>query len=365
MASASKEVTDQPPSRGASLLSIFEGAIARRDILDSDPAKLLVTVDTEEAFDWSKPYSRSETNVEHVKHQGLAQRIFERFGVKPIYIIDYPVATQESGYRLLREWQQDGRCEIGAHLHPWVNPPFEEEISARNSYPGNLAPGLERAKLARLVDQIEQNFGKRPQFYRAGRYGIGPSTGAILEELGFKFDSSVVPRTDFSHDHGPDFADFDTSPFWFGPQRRVLEIPLTAGWCGLLRDRGPQLWPVVHGAWAMRLHVPGIFARSGLLERIRLTPEGNSFAELKRLTDVLFRAGVRLFNFTYHSPSLESGNTPYVRNSGELRRFLGIIESYCDYFFGAFGGTACSLNAIWHSATPADFRLSAFDKQRN
>jgi len=350
MASASDPETGRPTPHAATLLSVLDGAVARCDLLDSGPPKLLVVVDTEEAFDWSKPHSRSETNVEHVKYQSLAQRIFERFGVKPIYVVDYPVATQESGYRLLREWQEDGRCEIGAHLHPWVNPPFEEEVTVRNSYPGNLAPGLERAKLARLVDQIEQNFGKRPIFYRAGRYGIGPATAATLEDIGFRFDSSVVPRTDFSHDHGPDFGDFDTNPFWFGPQRRVLEIPLTAGWCGLMRDQGRHLRPIVHGAWATRLHVPGVFARSGLFERIRLTPEGNSFAELKRLTDTLHRAGVRVFNFTYHSPSLESGNTPYVRSAGELERFLDLIERYCDYFFGALGGTVCSLDAIWHSA---------------
>lgn len=365
MASASEQAVGGLPPHAATRRSILDGAVARCDLLDSGPPKLLVAVDTEEAFDWSKPHSRSETKVEHIQYQVLAQRIFERFGVKPIYVIDYPVAVQESGYRLLREWQDDGRCEIGAHLHPWVNPPFEEEVTVRNSYPGNLARGLERAKLVRLVDQIEQNFGKRPIFYRAGRYGIGPATGAILEELGFRIDSSVVPRTDFSHDHGPDFSDFDTSPFWFGPQRRVLEIPLTAGWCGLLRHHGRQLHPAVFGGWAMRLHVPGIFARSGLLERIRLTPEGNSFAELRRLTDALFTAGLRVFNFTYHSPSLESGNTPYVRSAGELRRFLDVIERYCEYFFGALGGTACSLDDIWYSAKAAGFRSNAFDQQRS
>lgn len=350
MAFVSEQVTRNLPAHAATRRSIFNGPVASCNLLDSGPPKLLVAVDTEEAFDWSKPHSRSETNVEHIKYQVLAQRIFERFGVKPIYVVDYPVATQESGYRLLREWQEAERCEIGAHLHPWVNPPFEEEVTVRNSYPGNLAPGLERAKLTRLVDQVEQNFGKRPIFYRAGRYGIGPATGSILEDLGFQFDSSVVPRTDFSHDHGPDFSDFDTSPFWFGPQRRVLEIPVTAGWCGLLRDHGRHLRPIVHGAWATRLHLPGVFARSGLFERIRLTPEGNSFAELRRLTNALCKAGVRVFNFTYHSPSLESGNTPYVRSAGELRRFLDVIERYCDYFFGALGGTACSLDPIWHSA---------------
>src|SRR5690242_16087063 len=112
---------------------------------------LAVVVDTEEEFDWSKPHSRVETGVDHIKHLTRAQGIFERYGVHPTYVVDFPVASQEAGYRPLREWLDDGRCEIGAHLHPWVNPPFEEEVSTRNSYPGNLPPSLEKAKLARLT----------------------------------------------------------------------------------------------------------------------------------------------------------------------------------------------------------------------
>src|SRR5579863_3484068 len=117
--------------------------------------RLLVVVDTEEEFDWSRPLSRAETRVDHIRHQDRTQRIFERYGIVPTYVVDYPVASQESGFRPLREWRRDGKCRIGAHLHPWVNPPFEEELSPHNSYPGNLSPALEKAKLARLTETIE------------------------------------------------------------------------------------------------------------------------------------------------------------------------------------------------------------------
>ena len=48
--------------------------------------------------------------------------------------------------------------KIGAHLHPWVNPPFVESVSNYNSYPGNLPGALERAKLHKLTSRIEQSF---------------------------------------------------------------------------------------------------------------------------------------------------------------------------------------------------------------
>src|SRR6201981_4182379 len=90
------------------------------------------------------------------------------------------------------------------------------------------------------------------------------------------------------------------------------------------------------------LHVPGILARLGLVERITLTPEGISFEEQRRLTRALLRRGHRVFSFTYHSPSLEPGNTPYVRNQADLRGFLTRIAQSLDFFTGMVGGRAAT-----------------------
>lgn len=299
-----------------------------------------MVVDTEEEFDWGLPYSRAAVGVTHIRHQQRAQAIFDRYGLKPTYVVDYAVASQEAGYRPLREIKDDGRCAIGTHLHPWVNPPFEEEVSVRNSYAGNLPPDLERRKLARLTETIEAHFGTRPTVYRAGRYGLGPATAASLEALGYEIDSSIVPWTDFRADTGPDFRAFDDDPFWFGREARLLELPLTVGWYGLLRRSGPRLQPMVQSKLGLQLHLPGVLSRLGLFERLRLTPEGMGFAEMKRLTDTLLRAGKRLFSLTYHSPSLVAGHTPYVRDEPQLQQFLKTIEQYCEYFFTRCGGRA-------------------------
>ena len=300
--------------------------------------RLIVIVDTEEAFDWTKSHSRSASNVAHIAEQARAQQIYERYHLRPIYVVDYPVATQEIGYRPLREWLEDNRCEVGAHLHPWVNPPFDEELCPRNTYPGNLSPELERAKLSRLTEAVEENFHVRPKVYKAGRYGIGPATDATLDQLGYQVDVSVVPQTDFGAVEGPDFRGIEVDPFWFGPSYRLLEIPLTVGWYGLMRRQGAGLQRLLMTDLGMALHLPGIFARLGLFERIRLTPEGMIFAELKRLTDTMLAMGKRVFCLSYHSPSLVAGNTPYVRDDADRARFLRLIEQYCEYFFGACGG---------------------------
>ena len=33
-------------------------------------------------------------------------------------------------YHVLREYLADGKCDIGAQLHPWVTPPFDSETEA-------------------------------------------------------------------------------------------------------------------------------------------------------------------------------------------------------------------------------------------
>jgi hypothetical protein len=339
------------PSNGSQKSWLMSAAVEsrlRRDLsrLDAGRPRLLVVVDTEEEFDWSKPHSRSEIGVDHMRYQYRAQVILERYGVRPTYVVDYAVASQEAGYRPLREWLADGRCGIGAHLHPWVNPPFDEELSVRNSYPGNLPVELEKAKLLRLTEMIEASFGRRPVVYRAGRYGIGPATGAILDQLGYEIDSSVVPLTSFAHDGGPDFTAFDVDPFWLGPSAHVLEVPLSVAWHGRLKHHGAAIQPWMTSEIAIRLHFPGVFARLGLFERIRLTPEGTCFLELKRLADAMLAAGRRLFVFSYHSPSVVPGNTPYVRDEAELQRFLALIDQFCDYFFVSCRGEASTPHEV-------------------
>lgn len=160
----------------------------------NSPPVLLVVIDTEEEFDWTKPFSRESRGVTSIALQPLAHRIFDGFGITPTYVVDYPVATTPAAYSVLRDVHRQGKCEIGAHLQPWVNPPDEEIITTRNSYPGNLPPELERRKLEMLTAAIEANIGTRPRIYKAGRYGVGPVTARILDELGYDIDLSVVPH---------------------------------------------------------------------------------------------------------------------------------------------------------------------------
>lgn len=313
---------------------------------DARPA-LFVVVDTEEEFDWASPFSRSSTSVGAMRQIGLAHTVLQRYGVRPTYVIDYPIASRPQGYERLIEYVRAGECTIGAHLHPWVNPPFVERLSKRHSYACNLPGQIEVEKLRELTCAIEQNLGVRPVVYKAGRYGFGPSTVSALETLGYAIDVSVQPASDFSPDGGPSFAAFRSTPFWFGSRQSLLEIPCTTGYTGMARRVARPLQAVAQRLAALRL--PGMLARAGVFDRLGLSPEGFTTAEHKRLTRSLLADGVRTFTMTFHSPSLEPGHTPYVRTSQQRDVFLSRIDEYCQFFFGELGGVA---------PTPIEFATS-------
>ena len=309
---------------------------------------MCVVVDTEEEFDWTKPFSRQNVSVASIAAQILAhEQVFDRFGVVPTYVVDWPVATTFSAFSTLKSLMDEGRCEIGTHLHPWVSPPYMEEVNTFHSYAGNLPGELEFKKLSMLTDAISENFKRQPIVFKAGRYGLGQHTSGALQQLGYSVDASVVPHTSFKADGGPDFSDYGNQPYWFGEKESLLlELPVTTGFCGVLRRLGPKLYPHLLTPLAKTLHFGGIFARTGFLERIRLTPEGTDTAANLRLMDTLVRDGVQVITLAYHSPSLVPGKTPYVKTVNDLRHFLNRIAECCDYFQNNLGGIFMSPRQI-------------------
>jgi hypothetical protein len=306
------------------------------------PPMLQVIIDAEEEFDWSAPFDRRNVAVENLAHQEKAQRIFERYGVRPTYVVDYAVASQEQGFAPMRAIMARDTADIGAHLQPWINPPFddaaEERDRVRSSFPGNLPAELEHAKLRMLTEAIERNLGVRPIVYRAGRYGLGPTSFDSLDALGYEVDASVLPRIDLSDKHGPNFTAIGPEPFWFGTGRKRLGIPLSVGFTGFLARHHRMLDPLVNRPLVEAARVKAVASRFGIFDRICLSPEGFTLAEQKRLTRQLLARGQRLFNLSYHSPSLLPGSTPYVRNEDELAQFLERLEAYLVWFAGELGG---------------------------
>jgi glycosyltransferase involved in cell wall biosynthesis len=314
---------------------------------------LITTVDAEEAFDWSAPFDAAAQDVSSMAAQHLAHRVFERHGVRPLYFVDHPVATQDAGRSPLQELMRDGLCEVGAQMHPWVTPPFLEDVNEHNSFAGNLPVELELAKARRLTDVLLEAFGEAPRIYRTGRFGAGRRTADILKQLGYLADSSVMPCWPAPGIAGSWVA--SAKPYWIDRERSLLEIPVSAALVGRLADTAAAaLGPRIFSPRAHRTHLAGAMARLGLMERIRLSPEGMTIEEAKRLVRRMIAGGHRVFVLTYHSPSLVPGNTPYVKDAAELARFLGWLDEFFSFFREEVRGRTGSWRDVYEgvAATP-------------
>ncbi len=315
---------------------------------DSFGRRFVVCIDTEEEFDWTKPKRRDAISVDAIRALPQAQERMRAAGVRPAYLMDYPVASHPGSVEIIRAFLDAGECTIGAQLHPWVNPPFDEVIDSRNSFPGNLPRILERAKLLTLTEQLNTSFGEPPIVYRAGRYGVGPNTEALLDELGYRLDCSVRPLFDYRSEDGPSFWRAPAEPYWTGTERRLLEVPATVLFVGHLRGIGGPLFRLGDRV----PHLRGALARMGLLNRVVLTPEGMPLDETLKGLRVLIDRGARLFSIAFHSPSVEPGHTPFVRDGRDLAAFYAWLDGVFD-FFARTGVTPATTHDVLAAAEAA------------
>jgi GT2 family glycosyltransferase len=312
---------------------------------------LIVTIDATARSDGDASSQRAGS-VENLR-PGPAQALCDRFGVRPVYLADYAAATTPAAFESLARFLHDGRCEIGAHLLPWKTPPFAEEGGERTSFNHNLPAWLQQEKLACLTEAIIRNLGVPPLTYRAGRHGVGEEASWILPKHGYQIDMSVHPGVDLRPRYGQDFRRSFNRPYWFGLNGTLLEIPLTAGFLGVLTSSTPgharhtDLYDTLTQPWAQRLHLPSICARTGLLERITLTPPDVALQDMKRLTHALLARGQQVFSFNCQSSPLLAGSTHKVRSSADRATIFVLLEHYMGFFFNELGGI---------SMTPGEYR---------
>ena len=299
---------------------------------------LLVTVDTEEDDAWSG-FRATGNTVQNVAGWDRFQELCDRYGVQPTYLVDESVIDDEAAADLLSTYEREGRAEIGAHLHPWCSPPFEEEINHKNSYLCNLPESLQRAKLVHLTDRITAVFGHRPTSFRAGRYGIDHVGVGILAELGYIVDSSVIPFTDYSGEHGPNFKSAPHLPYF--PSRDnlskpaasgdILEVPVGVGFSRSNFAKAQRWRDLAAAPGLKQLRAVGILDRIGIARRIKLSPEQSDVFEMRALIDALRAQHAPCAVLMLHSSSLVEGMSPYVRLRDDLERLFDRLDGVFHY----------------------------------
>ncbi|MGE4048347.1 MAG: glycosyltransferase, partial [Acetobacteraceae bacterium] len=312
----------------------------------SQPPLLSIVVDCEEEFDWRFPIRGTPYSLRSLPPlRRVAEHLAEQNA--PLTIMPtYPVVEDEASWTELVGIIRDCDAAIGAHLHPWITPPFLEQPTLQNSFQGNLPPELEAAKIANLLGAISSRTGQAVTLFKAGRYGFGGATAEVLAEHGIRIDLSFMPHFDYAETGGTSFAGISCDPFWFSDDRLLFEFPMTAGFTGWMKDWGSRLFPKLNARTLRQLHLPSVLANVGLLNRVRLSPEGITLAEAKELTRTLYAQGHRAFHLSFHSTSLVPGSTPYVRTGDDAERLVSWLRHYVSFFRQDLHGQVVTPDAV-------------------
>jgi hypothetical protein len=302
---------------------------------------LLFTVDAEEEFDWSDftPETHKAGSPE-----GLARlsEVCAAYGVKPLHFITWPLIRDAAFADWFRGEAENGRADLGLHLHQWATPPHGGYRGEYFSWQMNLPRAVHRENLVALAEAFEDAFGFRAIAHRAGRYGIAPETYEDLARAGIRYDFSPCPPFDFSARGGPDFSAVSNDPFTVDTDAgAVFATPV----CGALAIRGGRTFlsqqsdAGLHTAKRPRLP-------RALTAPFRLSCEGARFEELTALTHHLAREGVPVLTFSLHSTTLTPGANAYGPNRASVDGQLDMIARYLDFFTKSFGGEVIDLEGL-------------------
>ena len=135
---------------------------------------LLCGIDTEGDNQWDAR-AREHQTFENIYALSELHALFARHGVRPTYVITYPVAMDPRSADVLRVLRDGAGCEVGAHHHAWETPPCTPGDVRRHGYASQLPLKQFEQQLVNLTDAIHATIGVRPVSYRSGRFGLSAS----------------------------------------------------------------------------------------------------------------------------------------------------------------------------------------------
>jgi hypothetical protein len=327
---------------------------------------LLITIDVESDDLWSR---KPEITFENIRQMPRLDNFFERHGVRPTYLITYPVATSDAGRAVFAPIARRATAEIGSHMHVWTTPPIQPLTPKDFEYcPLATEISFEQhlEKLKNVTQAVGELSGAAPRSHRAGRYGLDGNGLRVLESLGYTVDTSVTPMLSWLEpglnggQRGPDFTHAPFDPYYLDRSdvtrpghSSILEVPvsffLTRPLPASLARRLARL-PRNH--FLIRaLRWPGILRHAWLRPGREVT--GRILVGVAR---ALVAAGIPVLNVMFHSSEMAAGTSPHTKVQSQVE------ESYeqLDYFFrvvmremGAHPATLSEFAAAWAAAHPA------------
>jgi hypothetical protein len=316
---------------------------------NNKPILFVLSVDTEEEWDWSGPFPQQTTNVQNIDKLPEFNAICEEIGIRPTYFVDYAVADNDRAVEQMLSFTNTGKCEVGAHLHPWCNPPYFGPVGEAESHVVNLPIEQVSQKLDVLVTRIEERLKVKPKSFRTGRWGINGKVMKLLVERGFNVDSSVYPfyANDFFSCNGapaqPYWPDID-SPLLQSSQRDIFELPVTVGFnrnnfvmankLHTAFSKPPLSWTRFNGlAW-----------HTQILRKNYLCPELTTTEDMLSLCDTVIQQDYRVLHMYMHSSSLLDNKNSLLGNQAAFEYMTDAVKDVVEQLTSRYPIEFCTIS---------------------
>lgn len=316
---------------------------------DKQPILFVLSIDTEEEWDWSGPFPQKHASVQNIIQVPEFHNSMTSLGIRPTYFVDYAVLETDSSTENMRRVYAQNNCEIGAHLHPWCNPPYFEHVGEAESHVVNLPIDEVKQKLEILVNKVKSTLDVTPKSFRTGRWGIDGKVMNLLLENGFDVDSSVYPfyQNEFfgclgapATPYWPDLS----NPLAVSTQRKIYEIPVTVGFNRQNFDLSNKIHSLFTQSSLSWTRFNGLAWHTKLLRKNYLCPELSSVTDMTKLCDMVISKNYPVLHMYMHSSSLLNNKNNLIGQDNAFNHICGSIEQVVNYLKSRYEIEFCTIS---------------------
>lgn len=323
------------------------GAPAMGRVLSGDrpPLSVVVTMDVEEEGLFSGRYQRRNPGVRNVAALPVLAPLSDELGFPLTLLCSHAVFADREACRTLEIMRDRHGAEIGAHLHHWSTPPYENEELYCPGTPvrtDKVDQELLEARLTSLLAAGQAFQGAPLTSFRMGRWDLKSSLFPMLQRHGIKADSSICPLRAYAG--GADHFLAPTTPYWaLGRETPFLEIPITQ--IPLLSCL-PGLWQTLYKGSEKRDNFHFLAALSA-------SPFWHSDPVMRACVRLLRLRGGTVLCIFWHSTEIVAGCSPQVPDEAAMHRVRARIFSFFTWLKTHFPVRGCTLTQVFDEAWQA------------
>ncbi|MBO1256537.1 polysaccharide deacetylase family protein [Alteromonas sp. 5E99-2] len=296
----------------------------------------VLTIDTEEEWLWEEKFPDHDFSVKNVERIPAFQAFCDKIGIRSTYFVDYAVAENKHAKDIMVDIARNTTSEIGAHLHPWCNPPYFGETTDFESHVINLPDEQVITKLDALTERLITEFNVTPTSFRSGRWGIDGRGLRNLHSRGYKVDSSVYPFYEnefFSCKGAPNKPYWPSynDPLQASHQRDIMEIPVSAGFNVKDFEMASNMHDKLSSPYLGWTKTIGLLWHTRILRKLYLSPELTTTKDMCTLVDFCLKNQNPVIHMYLHSSSLIDGATGLLDKNNSFALICQRIEDTVNY----------------------------------